>query len=172
MTIRALARGVLLSLGLSGISHAEIKDQFPGGFTSAHTTQVAVSPRQALQAFGQIGRWWDPQHSFSGQSKALKLDLRLGGCFCERAGKLQVKHLDVLRIEPDRRIVLQGGLGPLQTMAVQAVMEVEAIANSQGSELRWTYRVSAGNPSELEAVAKPVDQVIAMQFQRWIAVLE
>ncbi len=63
----------------------------------------------------QIGRWWDPAHTFSGQAANLTIDPRAGGCFCETLTTGSVQHMIVSHIDAPRMLVLQGGLGPLGT---------------------------------------------------------
>lgn len=162
---------VIVLWTVSSVGMAEVRDPHPGGFTSHHEAVVDVTPQAALRKFEQIQRWWDPAHSFSGKACALRLQLKPGGCFCERDGALWVRHLEVLRIEPGRRIVLAGALGPLQTLPVQAVLEVEAEVVEGRTRLRWHYRIGGAAPDSLKAYAAPVDGVMGHQFARWVAAL-
>lgn len=165
----AIDRLALLCIGaglLAQPAAAAVSERFTGGFALRYERSVAAAPRQVLRAFGRIGRWWDPAHTYSGKAGALRLDLRLGGCFCERAGGLQVRHLQVERVEAGR-IVLSGALGPLQSLAVRGVMVVEAEATASGTTVRWTYRVAGDDPVALDGWADRVDHVMAHQFERF-----
>ena len=65
--------------------------------------------------------------------------------------------------------MLTGALGPLQTLAVHAVLTVEVEAADDGTHaLRWTYRVAGDDPEKLKAWANGVDQVMDSQFQRFV----
>src|SRR4028119_897927 len=99
-------------------------------------------PRADLSArSGQIGSWWDPQHSYSGQAGNLTLELKAGGCFCERLPNGGgIEHLRVVYVEPGKRIVLTGALGPLLFDAVHGVIDVQIRPSAAGSDLVLTYK--------------------------------
>lgn len=151
------------------VAPAAVSERFVGGFALSYAAQIPVDGHTALREFGRIQRWWDPAHSYSGKSRALRLDLRPGGCFCEAQRNLFVRHLDVVRIEAGKRVVLSGALGPLQTLAVHAVLTVEVQAAEDDSHaVRWSYRVAGDDPEKLKTWADGVDQVMESQFQRFV----
>ncbi|HEX2493499.1 MAG TPA: hypothetical protein VHK24_06950, partial [Steroidobacter sp.] len=37
-------------------------------------------------ALADIAKWWDPEHTYSGDARNLTLDTQVRGCFCEKLG--------------------------------------------------------------------------------------
>ncbi len=137
------------------------------GFELRHSIELPVAPAQALSAFGQIGSWWSKGHTYSGNASRLTLDLRPGGCWCERLeGGGGVEHMRVALYKPGEQIVLTGGLGPLLLEGTSGVMNVTATRTGTGSRLTISYRAAGfarGNGTEL---ALGVDQVLREQAER------
>ena len=81
----------------------------------------AVKVYDALVA--QVGAWWNPEHTYSHDSKNLSIDPRPGGCFCEKLpDRGGVEHLRVVYVAPPKLLRLSGGLGPLQGSGVVGSM--------------------------------------------------
>lgn len=137
------------------------------GFELRHTLDLPIPPAQALAAFGQVGSWWSKDHTYSGNAARLSLQLRPGGCWCERLdGGGGVEHMQVAYYQPGERVVLTGGLGPLLFEGTSGVMDVRATKTKSGSQLVINYRVGGfarGNGTEM---ALGVDQVLREQTER------
>ncbi len=137
------------------------------GFELRHTLDLPVPPTQALAAFGQVGSWWSKDHTYSGNASRLSLDLRSGGCWCERLdGGGGVEHMRVALYKPGERIVLTGGLGPLLFEGTSAVMDVTATKTGTGSRLTINYRAAGFARGNGTAMALAVDQVLREQTER------
>jgi len=137
------------------------------GFELRHSIELPVQPAQALSAFGQVGSWWSKGHTYSGNASRLSLDLRSGGCWCERLdGGGGVEHMRVALYKPGERIVLTGGLGPLLFEATSGVMDVTATKTGTGSRLTINYRVAGFARGNGTAMALAVDQVLREQTER------
>lgn len=137
------------------------------GFELRHTIDLKVPPAQALAAFGQIGSWWSKEHTYSGDAARLTMQMRPGGCWCERleAGG-GIEHMRVAYVQPGERAVLTGGLGPLLYEGTSGVMDIQARKTTAGSQLVINYRVAGfarGNGTEL---ALAVDGVLRTQVER------
>jgi uncharacterized protein YndB with AHSA1/START domain len=158
---------ILLALLLS-TARAEVTDSAPGGFTVKQTVTVAASAAKAWTALIDLPGWWDKSHTWSGDAANLSLDAKPGGCFCEKlAGGGGVHHMSVVYVEPTRMIRMTGGLGPLQDLAIAAVMTIK-LAEVQGkTTLELTYKVGGYAPTGLAGLAKPVDGVLGAQLARW-----
>lgn len=80
-----------------------------------------------------------------------------GGCFCESWENGASVHLMVVRVETQRLLRLEGGLGPLQDHPVRGLMDFGlAAGEGGGTRLTLDYRVAGaldGNRAE------PVDRV-------------
>jgi len=166
-------RGFLIALMFVAFAcRADVTHVSPSGFVSEHNLILAATPAQAYNALTeQVHLWWDATHSFSGEAHAFSLDTRPGGCFCELQGDIGVAHLRVVNVVKGRSLVMQGGLGPLQSMAVSGSMSFSFAPHPDGTELNYRYVVGGYTPGGLEAMAKPVDQVQLGQLQRLAAFL-
>jgi len=156
-----------LALTVSTPAGAAVIGADSHGFELRHTLDLPLPPAQAIAAFGQVGSWWSKDHTYSGDSARLSLQLRPGGCWCERLdGGGGVEHMRVAYYQPGERIVLTGGLGPLLFEGTSGVMDVRATKTTTGSQLVINYRVAGfarGNGTEM---ALAVDQVLRMQIER------
>lgn len=159
--------GFALLLFLAAPANAVVVGADSHGFELRHTLDLPIPPAQALGAFGQVGSWWSKDHTYSGNSARLSLQMRPGGCWCEQLdGGGGVEHLRVTYYQPGKRVVLTGGLGPLLFEGTSGVMDVRATKTSAGSQLVINYRVGGfarGNGTEM---ALAVDQVLRDQTER------
>ncbi len=139
----------------------------PNGFEVRHTVNLVVPPEIAMESFAELPSWWDPEHSYSGDSANLSIDLRPGGCFCERLpGGGGIEHMRVTYVDPGKRIVLTGSLGPLLYEATSGVMDVQVKRAAGGSQLTLDYKVAGFAAGGAEKLAVEVDQVLAEQMKR------
>jgi uncharacterized protein YndB with AHSA1/START domain len=95
----------------------------PNGFEVATMATIAAPPDRVYAVFGEVGHWWDSSHTFSRDAANLSMELRAGGCFCERlkdGGSVQ--HLQVVYAAPGQELRLRGALGPLQTEGVDGTL--------------------------------------------------
>jgi hypothetical protein len=139
---------------------AEVVSASPNGFEVRETVQLVVPPGAAYTAFGSIGDWWDPAHTYSGDAANLSLNLVPGGCFCERLPKSGggIEHLRVTYVEPGKHIVFSGALGPLLYKPVAG-----------GSQLILDYKAAGFAHGGADKLAAAVDQVLASQLKRFRA---
>ena len=154
---------------LAGNAVAEVVDADPGGFTSAHEIVIAAPRERVYQALtAEVGHWWDPRHSYSGQAANFTIDPKPGGCFCETLPDGGgVEHMRVVFVEPNRILRLAGGLGPLQSMAVSGAMQFTLTTGEKGTtKLSYRYAVGGYYPQGLDSVAAAVDLVQLGQLQR------
>jgi hypothetical protein len=162
-----------LPLVALGAAHADTSGVSPTGFLVTHRLEVQASPQRVFDAVGRIGRWWNAEHSYSGRGANLSLDLKAGGCFCERWDGGSVLHAQVVFVDRKNHVVrLVGGLGPLQDRAVQGVLGFAAAAVEGRTVLTVTYRVAGPGDVGLEKSATPVDRVIGEAAQRLVAYVE
>jgi hypothetical protein len=162
-------RPLVLAAALLGAAPAgaEVISSGPNGFELREQIQMVVPPAVAYAAFGRIGGWWSPAHSYSGKAANLSLSLVPGGCFCERLDNGGgVEHMRVAHTDPGKRIILTGALGPLLTEAVTAVMDVEVTRVAGGSRLVMTYRATGFARGNAATLAPAVDAVLGEQIGR------
>src|SRR5437764_15001149 len=104
---------LILVLAVAGPASAEVKSVTANGFEVATTGTIAAPSDRVYAALGEVGHWWDPSHTFSRDAANLSIELRAGGCFCERlkdGGSVQ--HLQVVYAAPGQGLRLRGALGP------------------------------------------------------------
>lgn len=166
---------------LATSAHAELSGVSPSGFVVNYRQELKASTDGAWRSIVALPRWWNPQHSWSGQAANMSLDAQAGGCFCERwtdasGAAHSVQHGQVVMVHTGRVIRLFAALGPLQELAVNGVLTIVAGAGV-GSEagknfLRISYRVSGGAEAGLDQLAPAVDKVIGEQYRRLKALIE
>lgn len=153
---------------------AKVIASAPDGFVSEHILDVEVPPAEVYKALTEdVSRWWDAEHSYTGDAHNFSLDARAGGCFCEdfpNGGSIE--HLRVLYADPGKYLRMQGGLGPLQSMPVSGIMDFEFTATETGTRLTYRYSVHGPVSAELEGLAGPVDAVQLGQLKRLISYVE
>lgn len=155
---------------LSASAIAEVQAASSGGFSLRIETESKASPAVAYEAFTEIQRWWNPAHTYSGNSENLSLDISPGGAFLERlANGGFVKHLEVVYAMPGKEIRLLGGLGPLQPMGLHGALSIQFEAAGEGSKIIMIYNVAGFSQAGLEGLAPIVDRVQADQMQRHAA---
>lgn len=145
------------------------------GFTITHGAPLKAPPAQVYEALGRIGQWWSSDHTYSGQAANMTIELRAGGCFCERWGSgNEIEHARVLFVAKNAVLRLEGGLGPLQDLAVNGVLTIalKQAAEGGGTEMKWVYRVSGAPDPALEQWAGPVDGVLGEQVKRLVALVD
>ena len=165
--MRAVAP-IALCLLTASPAAAEVVSSSPSGFEIRHTVNLVVKPEVAYSSFANIAGWWDGEHTYSGDAKNLSLDLRAGGCFCEKIpeGGGGIEHLRVAYVDPGKRAVLTGPLGPLLYEAVAGVMDVQIKSTAAGSQLTLNYRAAGFAKGGAETQAPLVDKVLGEQMKR------
>lgn len=157
---------ILLTAVLSASAAAEVKPSTPAHFVIESKAIVAAAPAEVYAMLGRPGEWWNKNHTYSGDAANLSLDLRAGGCFCERVpeGGGTIEHLRIVYAQPGQMLRAQGGLGPLQAEAVAGTLSWDLKPAGQGTEITQTYIVSGHVRSGMEELAPIVDRVLAEQL--------
>ncbi|WP_444994968.1 hypothetical protein [Aliikangiella sp. IMCC44359] len=156
-----LLSGVLIS---SNTTHAEVMVTEESYFDIKIVTTLNSSPKKASKQLLNISQWWQSSHTYSGDSRNLLIDLKSQHCFCEKLAEGGfVRHMTVAYFEPEKKLRLIGGLGPLQALPINGVLEFSlARLNNNQTELITTYKVS-GTGVKLKSWASAVNKVITEQ---------
>ena len=159
--MRAWMLTALAALTFAGAARAEVVDTGPQGFRLKSVRQIAAPPAKVWKALGEIGRWWDGEHSYSGKAENMTMPLKADGCWCETIpGGGSVRHgTVVLAWEPQGMLRLDAPLGPLQDEGVGAALLFQIKAKDGGTELTVTYNVGGARDAILKA-APAVDGVL------------
>ncbi|HEY3204989.1 MAG TPA: SRPBCC family protein [Thermoanaerobaculia bacterium] len=166
-SFRALA--TLVFGVFAGNALGEVIDLAENGFTIRNAVTVSADPAKAYTALTDgIGKWWDPDHTFSHDAANLSIDAKPQGCFCERlAGGGGVRHLTVVSAVPGKTLRLEGGLGPLQAMALAGSMTWTFQPEEKATSVELRYVVGGYNPGGFKDLAPRVDSVLRSQLQRY-----
>ena len=169
MQTRARLLIMVCALLAPAVAAADVIQRSPGGFTVKTVVTIAGSPDRVFGALTRdVGRWWDSQHTFSGDAANLSISPTAGGCFCETLAKGgAVQHAVVIHVVPGQLLRLTGALGPLQEAAVSGTLTWQLSPAAPGSlTTSVTYAVAGAYPGGLEKLAGAVDTVIGDQLRR------
>ena len=161
-----LAYACAMVAGASAAS-AEVADRSATGFTVHQAAVVAAPPARAYAAFTDIGKWWDGEHTYSGDARNLSLDPVPRGCFCEKLSLYAgIEHAHVVYAQPAKTLRLVGALGPLQEFGVSGALTWQIEAAGGGSKITVTYNVGGFADRPLADWAPIVDEVVGGQVKR------
>ena len=164
--MRIVLVGLLVSIATP--ASASVVGSGEHGFEIQNSVNLVIPHQQAFAAFGQVGQWWNKDHTYSGDAKRMSLQMRAGGCFCEPLDDGGgIEHMRVTFIQPGERIVLTGSLGPLLYEATSGVMDVKFERIAGGSRVTMNYRAAGFAKGGAAAMAPLVDQVLAEQMKRF-----
>lgn len=161
---------VVIALALFGANpaRAEIVSAGSSGFNIRH---IADTPNVAAPvvwaALADIGKWWDPAHTYSGDARNLTLEPFVRGCFCEKLSLYAgIEHASVVYAQPAKTLRLSGAFGPLQEFGVTGSMTWQIEAAGGGSRITLTYNVGGFADRPLADWAPIVDEMLGGQLQR------
>ncbi|HXQ30707.1 MAG TPA: hypothetical protein VN790_01905 [Steroidobacteraceae bacterium] len=167
------ARPVLLlaCLALSQPAAADVASAGPSGFVLRIEAVTDRGPASAWQRLVRVQDWWDKQHTYSGDAANLSLDLKPGGCWCEKLpGRGFARHLELVYVVPGKVLRLVGGLGPLQGMGASGALTFTLRPAGQGqTAVTAEYAVSGYRAGGFEDLAAAVDGVLTEQVKRYAA---
>ncbi|MGC2330749.1 MAG: SRPBCC family protein [Candidatus Acidiferrales bacterium] len=159
---------IALLLGLpQGFAAGDVVDSAANGFTLKISVNIHAAPADVFSHIMEIGEWWNPDHTYSGDSHNLSIEGRPGGCFCEKLpGEGGVRHMEVIFVAPGKTLRLAGGLGPLQALAATGTLTFSLSPAGDGTKLDVTYAVGGYLPQGMNMLAAPVNAVVTEQVSR------
>lgn len=159
--MRIVALAALAALSLAGAAHAEVVETNAQGFRLKSVLQIKAPPARVYQAIGELGRWWDDAHTYSGKAENITLPLQANGCWCETIpGGGSVRHGVVVLAWPQQGMIrADAALGPLQDEGVNGALFFHMKPKDGGTELTITYNVGGVRDATLKA-APLVDGVM------------
>lgn len=159
---------LLAGLAMAPATRAEIVNAAPNGFNLKHVVEATgVPPPTVWAALSDIGKWWDPEHTYSGDSRNLSLDPVPRGCFCEKLSLYAgIEHAHVVYAQPAKTLRLVGALGPLQEFGVSGALTWQIEAAGGGSRITVTYSAGGYADRPLSDWAPIVDEVVGNQAKR------
>ena len=166
MNLRGLVTAAAILLPAAD-AWAEVTRSEPGQAESSFDLHVSASAATAYAAVIQPARWWNGDHTWSGDPKNLTLEARAGGCWCEKLAQGgSVEHMHVVFAQPGAVLRLTGALGPLQSLPLSGVMTWSFKDDPKGgSTVALRYRFAG--PLEAKDNWPPaVDAVLGQQVRR------
>ena len=164
----AAQAAITLVLLLHLPARAGVADSSAAGFTVTNTVVVRVTSDDAYRAAAtELGSWWNPEHTYSGNAQNMSIDVAGTGCFCEKLDNGgYVRHMTVVYAHPGKTLRLSGGLGPVQELGATGVLTFEFKPANVGTAIELTYTVGGYRPGGLGALAPVVDRVLSEQLDR------
>lgn len=159
----------LLIIALMGVAAApaasEVTQAAPDHFAIEQTVTIAAPIERAWSTLRSPQKWWDKEHTYSGDSANLYLDAQATGCFCEKLpGRGSVEHGHIIYVEPPRALRLRTALGPLQAEGVDGALTITLEPQGEVTKVTLTYVVGGFARAGLDKLAPKVDEVLALQM--------
>jgi uncharacterized protein YndB with AHSA1/START domain len=166
--MRRLSLGTLALVMLSGTPAQSAPQVAPNGFLVKFEVSVNAPAAKVYDAVvGQVGSWWNPEHTYSHDAKNLSIDPRPGGCFCEKLPNGGgIEHLRVLYIAPLQVVRFSGALGPLQASGVAGSMTWKLTGGPGSTRFELTYSVGGFIQGGFEKIAPAVEAMLREQVDR------
>lgn len=156
----------LLASLCSGPLSAEVQHVADTGFIVENGIQVSDDVATTWRTFvEEVDNWWPKDHSWWLDQGTFSIDPRAGGCFCELASDgRSAEHMRISFVDPQKMMIMTGGLGPLQGMGMFGALTFVFTGNDSGTEVVMTYRVNGINPDGFAELAPIVDMVQGLQI--------
>jgi uncharacterized protein YndB with AHSA1/START domain len=166
--MRRCSLGTLALVMLSGTPAQSAPQITPNGFLVKFEVNVNAPAAKVYDALvGQIGSWWDSEHTYSGDAKNLSIDARPGGCFCEKLPNGGgIEHARVTYVAPREVLRLSGALGPLQASGVAGTLTWKLTGGSDSTRIQLSYSAGGFIDGGFEKIAPAVESVLRGQLDR------
>ena len=153
-------------------AHSAVTASSEIGFAVENGVDIAADADSVYALLAAPDRWWNGEHSYSGNAANLSLEAKAGGCFCETLPNADgqpgsIEHARVIYAAPGKQLRLSGALGPLQAEAVTGTLNFDIRAAAQrGVRVTMTYVVGGYIRKGASGIAPVVDKVLAEQLDR------
>lgn len=127
-TITKAGKTVLFSSLLGAIFSpfclAKVNYADNSGFSITNESESMAPIETVYSHFIQhVDKWWPKDHTW--WKGTLSIDEQAGGCFCEVTQSASAAHMQISYVEPNKKVVMTGGLGPLQEMGLSGALTWE-----------------------------------------------
>jgi len=159
---------ILLALALALAARGEVHEVAQSGFLIKQEVTFSAPPEKVYAAMlDGVGKWWNPDHTYSGDAKNLSIEPRAGGCFCEKlADGGSVEHLRVVFLQPNKVLRMSGALGPLQASGLAGSMTFRLSGGAAFTKLDFSYVVGGYVQGGFEKMAPAVNGMLGEQLGR------
>jgi uncharacterized protein YndB with AHSA1/START domain len=148
---RRILLAAMACIVATGVARGEVKNAAPDTFQLQFNERIAGTPSAVYAAIGLVERWWTPAHTYSGDASNLSMAMQAGGCYCERWKDGAVEHGRVIMLMRDQVVRLEATLGPLQNLAVSAVLTFLLKEENGATSLTVGYRVNGSSATSRPA---------------------
>ena len=166
----------MAALGTVTAAQAEVTNTADNGFTVQHQTLIDGNAEAVWKAMIAPSRYWNSDHSWTGDADNFYLIPQAGGCFCElirttsadniRTSDGSVQHMRVIYAHNNKMLRMSGALGPLQSEAVTGTLTMQLDPQGEKTAVRFTYKVGGYMEFPIDQIAPAVDGVIGEQLTR------
>lgn len=159
---------VLFGLTLTLAARGEVHEVGQSGFLIKQEVTFSASPEKVYATMlDGVGKWWNSDHTYSGDAKNLSIEPRAGGCFCEKlADGGSVEHLRVVFLQPNKVLRMSGALGPLQVSGLAGSMTFRLGGSAALTKLDFSYVVGGYMQGGFEKMAPAVNGMLGEQLGR------
>lgn len=165
----ALLLLVLLLLFVSTHAVADVVESSESYYVLSHTAESALSVEQVWKKLSVPAKWWHPDHTYSGDSNNLSLELHAGGRWLEEWDDNSVLHGTVLNVMHQKSIRLDAPFGPLQEKAVTVIWTIELEPIDDGTRIKFSETATGAAVSQLADLSKAVDYVKSEAIKRLVS---
>ena len=160
-----VATALVMLLSASAHSAPQVT---PTGFVVKLEVNINAPAAKVYDALvGQIGSWWNSEHTYSHDSKNLSIDARPGGCFCEKLPNGGgIEHLRVVYLAPPQIVRFSGALGPLQASGIAGSMTWKLTSASDNTHIELSYSVGGFIQGGFDKIAPAVESMLNEQLNR------
>lgn len=164
--MRIVAIAIIAALALAAPAQGAVVERGGGWVRMKAVQQIAAPPEKVYSAIGEIGRWWDDDHTYSGDAANMTLELQPNACWCEALPGGGVRHGVVEMAWPAQGMIrIDAALGPLQDEGVTGALFFHLKPKDGGTELTITYNVGGARDFVTKG-AEGVDMVLNVQWER------
>lgn len=166
----------LATLGSMTPAQAEVTNTAANGFTVQHETVIAAEAEAVWKAMIAPSRYWNGDHSWTGNAENFYLVPQAGGCFCElirtasddniKSSDGSIQHMRVIYAHNNKMLRMSGALGPLQSEAVTGTLTMQLKPEGKATAVRFIYKVGGYMEFPIDQIAPAVDGVIGEQLAR------
>ena len=160
--------GAVFLLMLAATSAQAVPQVTPTGFLVTFDVNVNAPVAKVYDALvGQVGSWWNPEHTYSHDAKNLSIEPHPEGCFCEKLPNGGgIEHLRVVYVSPPDVVRFSGALGPLQASGVAGSMTWKLTGGADSTRLELSYSVGGFIQGGFEKIAPAVEAMLSEQLDR------
>lgn len=167
MRRRVFLAAVLTAL-LTAAGPRALAQTAANGFLVRQEAAIGAPPVKVYDVLvRQVGLWWNPEHTYSGDARNLSIDPHPGGCFCEKLARGGgIEHLRVVYVVPAEIVRMTGALGPLQPSGIAGSLTWQLTGAKGGTTVVLTYSVGGFIDGGFEKIAPAVETVLGDQLRR------